>query len=644
MPLAAALPARPPRRTPLIEFTTALLLLSACNGGGDGRGEATAPLLAPPSSTLADGARCDGPPPAGEALVTYRRGADGQCHQAFGGIATAPPLAAAAAAPSRVVTATELFDWAERTLPQYFPSARPDQTLSPYVYRYYPESQNHAAVSGETVYVQGPITGGALLMVGTLTQLSCVVDPSLCGGPRPCAAPASWQAGGRTCTPNGGQPGQLASGSTYTYSDSIGATAGAATYRCSDGTLTPQGNASCEAVPPRACNTASLSWTVGGQTCTPNAGEPTQIAHGSSHSFADSVQTHGSATFGCDNGLLFGSGGAPTCQAPAAGACVPASLVSWTAGGNLCVADSVPADVANGTSYTFTDTVGPALGSARYTCRAAVLEREGDAECRSTVQILDSFGGDAGGADGSASGDGTAADGAPIVGGLVRVVDLQGRSASATTDESGYFRVKLTGMQPPLLVSVTRGDGRVRRSLSLQPLRTNGFVFVAVTGLTDKIVSDLAAAAGFRSPAALTPAMLDNLRAGVAVAVEALRRNPLVRARVQAAGLDPDRFDPLHTPFRADGRGYDAVLDQLLVDSDESGATVIRAADCTAPASWTVDGATCTPDAGAETVVPSGSTIVHRDTQGLTRGSVGWQCTKGVLSKPILASCTSGGG
>jgi len=254
--------------------------------------------------------------------------------------------------------------------------------------------------------------------------------------------------------------------------------------------------------------------------------------------------------------------------------------------------------------------------------------------------MVDSFGGGGGAADGGAGGDGSAGDGAPIVGGAVRVVDTTGKLATATTDSQGYFRVKLTGMVPPLIISVTRSDGRVRRSVSTVPLKINGYIFMSVTGLTDKIVSDLAAAAGFTSPAAVTPAMVANLGSQLNSAIVALRNNALVRPQLVAAGLNPDTFDFLNTPFRPNGTGYDAVLDNLIIETDSSGATVLRSANCQAPTSWTVGNVTCTPDQGEETEVPSGGSIIHRDTVGSTRGSVGYSCLRGVLQKPVLPTCT----
>ena len=52
----------------------------------------------------------------------------------------------------------------------------------------------------------------------------------------------------------------------------------------------------------------------------------------------------------------------------------------------------------------------------------------------------------------------------------MRVTDTTGRLATATTDDKGYYRVKLTGMVPPLLVRVTRPDGKKQWAFKGKPL------------------------------------------------------------------------------------------------------------------------------------------------------------------------------
>ncbi len=83
------------------------------------------------------------------------------------------------AAPS-VFDATSLLDWAEITYPQYFPGTQPSLFFAPYVYRYYPETQNYVGVAGNDVYVLGPVFNDVLTWVGTLADFSCTAHPSSC--------------------------------------------------------------------------------------------------------------------------------------------------------------------------------------------------------------------------------------------------------------------------------------------------------------------------------------------------------------------------------------------------------------------------------------------------------------------------------
>jgi hypothetical protein len=646
----------------LLTVLGSLALLGGCGGSRDhangrspvtSQAAATSPTaggaarLAAPTASLADVERCQDPATP-QGLVGWRW--DGTtCRHSFRGL----DASSAAAAPLTSVTARRrilaslpapvsvdaLFNWAEVAYADYFPSARPTQSLAPYMYRYYPETGNHLAVSDNKIYVQGPISGGELLYVGTVDDFTCQVSPQACAGVHPCAAPSSWTSGGSSCAPNGDQPGQIPSGSNYTFVDTTGATLGAASYSCTDGTLSPAAIPACEPTPPRACNTHDLQWTVGDNSCRADESQAIQLAHGTSYTFSSATALVGTATYRCEDGLLLAEGAA-TCAVPTGTGCATAGI-SWTADGRQCVADVKPGSMSHGSSGHAYDTAAPTVGHATLSCNAGTLTVNA-VNCAEEQRVADSFGADGGSADGGASGDGTAADGEPIVGGLVRVLDLKGNRTSATTDANGYFRVRLTGMTPPLLVSVIRPDGKVRRSISLQTPRKNGYIFIAVTGLTDKLVSDVAAAAGFSGAAALTPGMADRFRTALTSGIDALRNDPLVRARLRSLGIDPASFDPLTTPFRANGKGYDALLDKLIIETDASGATTVRSADCQAPASWTVDQTTCTPDANEERVVPSGGSISHRDSNGSTRGGIGYACARGVLTTSALATCTGG--
>lgn len=105
------------------------------------------------------------------------------------GLGSVTALAALASPPSLDVTA--LFDWAERTYPEYFPSQQSNRTSPPWVYRYYPESGNYVGVSGTTVAVLGPMTDGVIHTVGQVADFACQVRPTTCSPPSISAQPAS---------------------------------------------------------------------------------------------------------------------------------------------------------------------------------------------------------------------------------------------------------------------------------------------------------------------------------------------------------------------------------------------------------------------------------------------------------------------
>jgi uncharacterized protein (DUF1800 family) len=120
----------------------AAVALTACGGGGD---EAPGAL---PQQMLALQA-------AGENPVLIGR---------------PPPQVLAASDPP---DASAFMDWVETAYPQYFPGHEANQTASPYLYRYYPATQNYLGVVGSDAYVLGPLTGGALTRVGSIADFSC---------------------------------------------------------------------------------------------------------------------------------------------------------------------------------------------------------------------------------------------------------------------------------------------------------------------------------------------------------------------------------------------------------------------------------------------------------------------------------------
>lgn len=95
----------------------------------------------------------------------------------------ARPQRHAQAAAVLSVSPTELFDWAEATYPEHFPGRQTDQTLAPYVFRFYPTTGNYVGLSGQSIVILGPISGGAVVEVGKLADFACLVRPALCNTP-----------------------------------------------------------------------------------------------------------------------------------------------------------------------------------------------------------------------------------------------------------------------------------------------------------------------------------------------------------------------------------------------------------------------------------------------------------------------------
>lgn len=93
----------------------------------------------------------------------------------------------------RPVGTTALLDWAERNFPQHFPGHQDDQSVSPYTYRYYPETGNYVGVANGRAMILGPVSGGALADVGAISDFRCQVYAWECQ-PNPLLT-AKWQTG-----------------------------------------------------------------------------------------------------------------------------------------------------------------------------------------------------------------------------------------------------------------------------------------------------------------------------------------------------------------------------------------------------------------------------------------------------------------
>lgn len=186
------------------------------------------------------------------------------------------------------------------------------------------------------------------------------------------------------------------------------------------------------------------------------------------------------------------------------------------------------------------------------------------------VQMPDSFGGADGGASG---GDGAAGDGAPIVNATVVLTDSKGKTVSATTDSNGIYHALITGFVPPMVGYVIKPNGSRWYAPSIATPVTRGFININLTGLTDKLASDVAVAAGQSSSAQLTPAMIAEHLPQLQASKKEL--SAALSTELSAAGLDPASFDPVTLPLVTNGKGYDQVLDNLDISNTATTPTVI---------------------------------------------------------------------
>ena len=167
--------------------------------------------------------------------------------------------------------------------------------------------------------------------------------------------------------------------------------------------------------------------------------------------------------------------------------------------------------------------------------------------------------------------NGVAAVGAPMAGATVTLTDATGRSTSTTAGPDGSYSFgDLTGFTAPFQIQATAmmGESEVTHH-ALVGSSADGAMVANVTPLTTAI----AALAGPTDlPTALTPQQLAAIRpADLASAASQL--STVIAPLASKLGL-AGSFDPLSTPFSANGQGADLLLDHLDVAVSTSGVAV----------------------------------------------------------------------
>lgn len=89
------------------------------------------------------------------------------------------------------VDAEALFAYAERAYADLFPPGAGTQTLPPYTYRHYPATGNYLGLADGSIYVLGPVSGGALQRVGAASDFACVAQGTGCAPAPPASRMAS---------------------------------------------------------------------------------------------------------------------------------------------------------------------------------------------------------------------------------------------------------------------------------------------------------------------------------------------------------------------------------------------------------------------------------------------------------------------
>lgn len=172
---------------------------------------------------------------------------------------------------------------------------------------------------------------------------------------------------------------------------------------------------------------------------------------------------------------------------------------------------------------------------------------------------------------------GVAAAGAPLAGASVQVVDADAATAdppAVTTGANGQYSIDVTGLRAPLLVTVSgqQEGAPVSYSALVPGLAAQTQNTVNITPLTHAAAA-LLAPGGDPEALATAAALSANVTAEKVDNAHALVVNTL-RTDSATATLLGSGFDPLKTPFSADGTGIDAVLSRVEVQTGQDGVVL----------------------------------------------------------------------
>lgn len=181
---------------------------------------------------------------------------------------------------------------------------------------------------------------------------------------------------------------------------------------------------------------------------------------------------------------------------------------------------------------------------------------------------------------------GTVAVGAAVPGATVTVRDADAATAdvSGTADAAGAYALDVSSLRPPLVISAvgTLNGEPVSVNAVVPALTSSADNTANVTTLTHAVAALVAPGGDLNalstSATAIAAISASTVANASALVVNTLKSNP---AFATLLGTD---FDPLTTPFTANGTGIDAVVDQVEVAVGTAGVSITN---LTAPATAT---------------------------------------------------------
>jgi hypothetical protein len=200
--------------------------------------------------------------------------------------------------------------------------------------------------------------------------------------------------------------------------------------------------------------------------------------------------------------------------------------------------------------------------------------------------------------------DGTAGEGGPINNGTVIITDASAtpQTLRVKTNAKGYYFAKVTGFTAPLVVKIVSQSGKVHYSLLDSPISAGSINTVNITPLTDKVASLVMGTASVATitPGDITPAKVASAKSAVkAIFANALSAVGITSGKTSfSSKLDAlyaaattgtaISFNPITTPFVANGTGYDKLLDQIRHETNADGTTDLFAKTISYAADGTV--------------------------------------------------------